>query len=136
MAVYDDLLVAVCEEEERRLEGCDFEVLVADLGQRRRALTGLVSPLDPYDVVEQLTRQLAYDAVLLVLGRRLGIDTGPRAFAVPGSERSRLEHLLARSGVIDLPTDPSPEVPAPEGAPESPASEDPAPEYPAPSAPV
>ncbi|MHB8220504.1 MAG: hypothetical protein ACYDHU_09330 [Acidimicrobiales bacterium] len=103
MAMYQDLLAAFCEDEERRLRGSGVDDLVADLDRRHRSLTDGGSARTSHDPAGDLALQIAYDAILVVLGRRIGIDTGPRAFSVPGAERSRLEQILARSGLTGSP---------------------------------
>jgi len=95
--MYQDLLASVCEVEEQRRRTTGVDELLAELERRHRQLTAGHRSSGSGDVVGELALQLSYDAVLVVLGRRAGIDTGPDAFAVPSSERGRLEHLLGQS---------------------------------------
>ena len=55
------------------------------------------SGLDPAPAA--VADQLAYDATLVELARRLGIDCDVRGFAQPQHERARIERALASRGV-------------------------------------
>jgi hypothetical protein len=46
---------------------------------------------------DQLVTELAYDRALINLSLRIGIDTGPERFTVPGRERNRLTRAVVES---------------------------------------
>ena len=74
-----------------------LDELVGELVAKRRVLAR--DPDLGRSAVSEIARQLTYDAQLVRICRRLGIEADPGRFEQPADERDRLEGLLAAEGI-------------------------------------
>ena len=113
MSMYAELLVAALRDDRWSEGEPTTGVLLAKLLRYRSRLAEGTPASGDYPTPAAVADQLAYDATLIDLARRLGVECDVHGFAQPQHERARLERELSSRGVdlkeLDDRDDPEPE---------------------------
>jgi len=100
MSMYAELLVAALGDHRWSDGEPPTGALLAKLLRyRSRLILPISSPTGPHPAPAAVADQLAYDATLIDLARRLGIDCDVHGFAQPLYARARIERALASRGL-------------------------------------
>lgn len=98
-AMYTQLLAAVLAYEADPATQPRSQGPLADVVRLRHTMERRAGRNDPGWALQAVADQLAYDAALVRLARRRGIDAGPQAFDIPERGRAGLEAALIARGV-------------------------------------
>lgn len=99
--MYADLLKATLDSDTASGAIPTEELARAVLGRRAARATGRPGA-GPLDVAAAVAGELQYDALLVQLCRRVGIDVDLGEFGRPETERHRLEESLVSRGLLPV----------------------------------
>lgn len=97
--MYADLLRATLDSDAASAAMPTEELARAVLGRRVARASGRPGA-GPLDVAAAVADELQYDALLVQLCRRVGIDVDLGEFGRPATERHRLEESLVSRGLL------------------------------------
>ena len=97
--MYTQLLEAVLAYEADPATQPRSQGPLADVVRLRHTMERHASRTDPGWALQAVADQLAYDAALVRLARKRGIDAAPQAFDIPEQGRAQLEAALIALGV-------------------------------------